>query len=124
MRTPAGAPLSEIDRVGGASDMLSDNDWDIINNERGSRVKEVGTGALRVALLFGSAFAALALFLTPILQHQARMAQNSYPYGLDPTMTGAVSMASGIYTIQRSVLQRSPDSVCIIRGNGERVGDC
>jgi hypothetical protein len=30
----------------------------------------------------------------------------------------------GAYTIRRSVLQPSPNAVCIIRGNGMRTGDC
>ncbi len=38
------------------------------------------------------------------------------------TVTG--SIGANTYTVRRSVLQRSPDAVCIIRTDGGRSGDC
>ena len=88
-------------------------------------------GALRLTLLFGSAAVALALILTPIMEKQAdRMAYSpypagSYPAGIDMMATGTVGQrSSGSYVIRRSVLQPSPNSVCVIRQNGMRTGDC
>lgn len=88
-------------------------------------------GALRVALLFGSAAVALALVLTPIVERQANeMAYSSYPArvspaGLDMMSTGGIGQrSSGSYVVRRSVLQPSPNSVCVIRDNGMRSGDC
>ncbi len=83
-------------------------------------------GALRVTLLFGSAAVALALILTPLAESQVeKMAYSSYSNMLDPMPTGTVGQRStGSYTVRRSVLQPSPSSVCIIRNNGMRTGDC
>ena len=94
-------------------------------------------GALRLALLFGSAAVGLALILTPLAESQVeRMAYSSYSSRLDPMATGTIGGAMGggqgfasqragsSYTVRRSVLQPSPSSVCIIRSNGMRTGDC
>lgn len=85
-----------------------------------------GIGSLRIALLFGAAAVVLALILAPIAQNQAeRLVYSSYPAGVDMMPTGTVGQrGSGAYTIRRSVLQPSPNSVCIIRENGMRTGDC
>lgn len=91
-------------------------------------------GVLRVALLFGSAAVAIALILTPIAEKQTeRMLYSSHP-GLDRMSTGSIGngFTSGPlgqrsahnYTVRRSVLQPSPNSVCIIKQNGMRTGDC
>ena len=88
---------------------------------------EVGFGAIRAALLFGSTAVAIALIATPLLDRSTRdydavvrLADN-----LDTTVTGSVPPSSGgRYTIHRSVLQSSPSAVCIIRDNGARIGDC
>ena len=93
-------------------------------------------GALRVTLLFGSAAVALALILAPIAENQVdRMMYSSYPAGLDMLATGTIGGGAGIggpvgqrggsaYVVRRCVLQPSPNSVCIIRQNGMRTGDC
>lgn len=90
-------------------------------------------GALRVALLFGSAAVGLALILTPLAESQVeRMAYSSYSSRLDPMATGTIGGGQGFpgqragttYTVRRSVLQPSPSSVCVIRSNGMRTGDC
>jgi len=79
----------------------------------------LGMGAVRVALLFGSAAVALALILTPLLDRRTR---DTASYGLDPVATG--SIPDRVYTIRRSVLQPSPDATCIISQNGTRSGAC
>ena len=44
---------------------------------------------------------------------------------LDPLTTGAVKNGKAAqYTIRRSVLQQTPDSVCVISNRGIRTGDC
>jgi hypothetical protein len=83
-------------------------------------------GALRLTLLFGSAAVALALILTPIADRHISSSppsQSAMSPGLDFMTTGTVRYR-GTYTERRSVLQPSPNSVCIIRDNGMRSGDC
>lgn len=85
-----------------------------------------GMGALRFALLFGSAAVALALILTPMAERHISAgppAQSAMTPGLDFLTTGSTRYR-GTYTERRSVLQPSPNSVCIIRDNGMRSGDC
>ncbi|MGE0502490.1 MAG: hypothetical protein AB7I79_15740 [Rhizobiaceae bacterium] len=106
--------------------MDPENTWDLVRNERGWRLGDAGIGALRATLLFGSAAIALALILVPIMEDLSgeQQAYNSdFSESLDMTSTGSVS-PSGAYTVRRSILQPSPDSVCYIRTNGARVGDC
>ncbi len=84
-------------------------------------------GSLRFALMFGAAAIALALFVTPFAERQAQSLMARGPVGLDTMSTGSINPAGrggGSYTIRRSVLQSSPQSVCIIRKNGLRTGDC
>ena len=82
-------------------------------------------GSLRFALIFGAAAVALALFVVPFAERQAQTLMAGGPVGLDTMSTGSIGpRAGGSYTIRRSVLQTSPQSVCIIRQNGSRTGDC
>lgn len=102
-----------------------ENDWSLA---RGSKNARFGVGTLRIALLFGSAAIALALFLTPMLDSSSDedglyVAQSFPNAGIDRSTTGSVSQGR-VYTIRRSVLQASPDDVCIIRANGTRSGQC
>lgn len=101
--------------------MNIDSDW---NPDRPSRsVGKAGMGVLRIALLFGSAAIALALFATPYLTDNSRQIAVGTGFGgLDLMSTGSVG--SSTYTIRRSVLQTSPDAVCIILDSGVRRGDC
>lgn len=103
------------------------DDWEMPRRARGWNVGPAGMGAVRVALLFGSAAVALALILTPMLEDRTRkVAYSAYPAGVDMMATGSIGQRAnpGAYTIRRSVLQHSPNSVCIIRHNGMRTGDC
>jgi hypothetical protein len=76
-------------------------------------------GALRITLLFGAAAVALALIAAPLLESR----DGSGGAGLDMTTTGSIGGTTS-YTIRRSVLQSSPDAICIIRADGSRSGDC
>jgi hypothetical protein len=97
-----------------------------LDNLRGERLRRVPgrVSPVRVALLFGSAAIALALFATSYLGSERwdEMAVSD-PGGLDPMTTGSVRTANR-YIIRKSVLQDSPDAVCIIRPNGTSSGDC
>jgi hypothetical protein len=113
--------------------MARRNDWEDTGSETGW-LGSSGIGTLRLALFFGSCAVALALILTPIIEDQTdRMAMSSQPLALDMMATGTVGgqqapglgrRDTGSYVVRRSVLQPSPSSVCIIRGNGMRTGDC
>lgn len=84
-----------------------------------------GMGALRVALLFGSVGVALALILTPLMER--RMDRAAYRgAGVDSFTTGSIpdGQRRQAYTMRRSVLQSSPQALCIISADGSRSGDC
>lgn len=109
-----------VDSLG--SDCMSlDKDWDAIRPDR-SRAASAGMGILRVTLLFGSAAVALALIATPYLDG-LRSQSDGLAGGLDMTSTGSIGRRD-TYTLRRSVLQPLPSSVCVIRANGKRSGDC
>jgi hypothetical protein len=105
-------------------DMHPENEWDQIRNPGTSLLAGAGIGILRIALLFGSVAVALALIVALLADNytKARIADAISP-GLDMTRTGSIG-PRGSYTIRKSVLQPSPDSVCVIRANGTRSGDC
>ncbi|UVK40339.1 hypothetical protein LHFGNBLO_001795 [Mesorhizobium sp. AR10] len=100
--------------------MSLDKDWDSIRPDR-SRAADAGMGILRLTLLFGSAAVALALIATPLLDSQMR--SQSSRDGLDTMSTGSIGHRD-TYTLRRSVLQPQPSSICVIRANGTRSGDC
>ena len=83
------------------------------------------SGAVRVALLFGSIAVAFALILGPIVDRGAGnlVAERSMSAELDRTATGSISRTNE-YTVRRSVLQSSPTSVCIIKKDGQESGEC
>ncbi|WP_420960617.1 hypothetical protein [Brucella sp. IR073] len=87
---------------------------------------EARSGALRVALLFGSAVIALALILVPVLNNRPNndvVTQSLFPTGVDTMATGSIRNSQG-YTVRRSVLQPAPDAVCIIHQDGTKKGAC
>lgn len=98
------------------------DDWDNTRGERGFP----GLGLLRPVLLFGSAAIAAALMLVPVLEDASSDLADAGPQGLDLTSTGSIAPAGGTghYVVRRSVLQSSPDAVCVIRADGARAGDC
>ena len=105
--------------------MYPEDEWDLVRNERGWSFANLGSGMLRASLLFGSAAIALALIIAPMLEDDGSgdVAQSEFNPGIDRTVTGSVRY-KGVYTIRKSVLQNTPESVCVIRDNGIRSGDC
>jgi hypothetical protein len=91
---------------------------------RRSRVEIAGSSVLRVAMLFSSIAVAVALLASQVLDNSlSGYSARSGAIGLDYTATGAIGSGNR-YTIRRSVLQPSPTSVCILRDNGTRSGEC
>lgn len=104
--------------------MTPDQDWSTVAAERGVHNAAGGLGSLRVALLFGAGAIAFALLAAPLAERSTN-ALLAGETGLDTMSTGSIGQAgSSSYTIRRSVLQSDPNSVCIIRANGARAGDC
>ncbi|OHV86330.1 hypothetical protein [Mesorhizobium sp. ORS 3428] len=104
--------------------MSLERDWDSIQPDRTFRAADAGMGILRITLLFGSAAVALALIATPMLDSQTRsQSPRGGLTGLDMTSTGSIARHN-TYTLRRSVLQPMPSSVCVIRNDGSRHGDC
>jgi hypothetical protein len=101
-----------------------EDDWDVVRG-RGWPSGGTGVGILRITLLFGSAAVALALIIAPIAESQTRSYadDDSRPFGVDDMATGSIKRPINVYTIHKSVLQSSPDAVCVIR-DGRRSGDC
>ncbi|BCG92697.1 hypothetical protein [Mesorhizobium sp. 131-2-1] len=102
--------------------MSLDNDWESIRPDRGFRAADAGMGILRITLLFGSAAVALALIAAPFLDSQTRAARDGFA-GVDAMSTGSIGHRD-TYTLRRSVLQPLPSSICVIRSDGRRSGDC
>ena len=105
--------------------MSLDRDWDSIRPDRNHSAANAGMGILRITLLFGSAAVALALIATPFLDSRTRLqaARANFAGSLDTMNTGSIGRRD-TYTLRRSVLQPLPSSVCVIRDNGRRSGDC
>jgi hypothetical protein len=65
------------------------------------------------------------LIIAPIAESQTRSyAEDSRPFGIDDIATGSIKKGGSVYTIRKSVLQPSPESVCVIKTSGQRIGDC
>lgn len=90
-----------------------------------SRLNAASGGLIRLTLLFGSAVVGLALIAVMVMNDRFgdTMAESGYGPGIDRNPTGSIGY-QGTYVLRRSVLQPSPTSVCIIRDNGTRSGDC
>ncbi len=92
-------------------------------------LSNAGVGLLRITLLFGSAAVALALIIAP-LADRGSQAVVDYSTGrsIDEIATGSIKKAEpstpSTYTVRRSVLQRSPNAVCVIKSDGSTSGDC
>lgn len=66
---------------------------------------------LQIALLFGAIGVAVALLATPALDSAAKRYASS-EYGIDETVTGAISGNNNKYIIRRSVLSADPQRIC------------
>ncbi|MET0598787.1 MAG: hypothetical protein ABWZ57_13090 [Mesorhizobium sp.] len=104
--------------------MQAEEEWVRIRGSR-SWPHEAGVSLIRFALLFGVVAVAFALILVPVLDDPARgvWSRADGPIGVDPIETGQIR-AVRTYTERRSVLQATPNSVCVIRDDGGQSGDC
>ena len=103
--------------------MHPENEWDQIRKPGTSLLAGAGMGILRIALLFGSVAVALALIIALLAENYTTARLTDTSPGVDMTRTGSIDPRNS-YTLRKSVLQTSPDSVCVIRANGTRSGDC
>lgn len=84
-------------------------------------------GAVRAALLFGTAAIAVATILTPMVADRTSTARVAWsPDQYDNITTGSIPQRSkkSVYTVRKSILQDRPGSLCIIRSDGRTAGDC
>jgi hypothetical protein len=84
----------------------------------------LNTGLLSFTLTVAAAVVVLSLLITPFVSSNV----NSYvssATGLntDRIVTGSIRNNPGVerYTVRRSILQKSPDAVCIIRNGSTRL---
>ncbi|KGF69969.1 membrane protein [Hoeflea sp. BAL378] len=107
---------------------MADGDfWMTVMDRDGAETPPRRYGAVRVALLFGTAAVAVAAILTPILADRSPSARVAWsPDQYDSITTGSIPNRSGhtIYTVRKSILQDSPGALCIIQSNGMKTGDC
>nr|WP_298101877.1 hypothetical protein [uncultured Shinella sp.] len=104
--------------------MRDEDFWKAVQEKDYTPAGDTRTGALNLALLFGTAVIALALVLTPVLSAKSdkRMMAN-VPDEFDMISTGSIPSETGKrYTVRRSVLQEMPGAVCIIDDNGRGNG--
>ncbi len=104
--------------------MRDDDFWETVQEKDFSRAGTTRTGALNLALLFGTAVIAIALVLTPVLSSKTdkRMMAN-VPDEFDMMSTGSIPAQHGKrYTVRRSVLQEMPGAVCVVNGDGRDSG--
>ncbi|MEX3011387.1 hypothetical protein [Hoeflea sp. TYP-13] len=104
--------------------MSNDDFWSSVYSGATDKRHRGRFSAMRLALLFGMAAMALALIVPPMFDVSSDDWQLiSSNQGIDFTTT-ATTKRKREYTIQRSILQSSSSSVCIIQANGRRSGDC
>lgn len=112
---------------------MDDEIWKTVRSRQRPTYRSGRTGALNVALLFGTAAIALSLIVTPMLAkrgEQDRMAHVQQDF--DMISTGSIGSINRNadnaieknkhYTIRRSVLQDTPGSVCIVQGYSSETG--
>jgi len=85
-------------------------------------LSRAGMGALRVALLFGSAVVALSLLFTP--EGERRTRQAILDPGIDHIVTSSFGSNNNAYQARRSIFQPSLEAGCIISRDGSKRGDC
>lgn len=98
---------------------MDDEVWKTVRTRKRTTYRSGKTGALNIALLFGTAAIALSLIVTPMLAEQRDSRNLAHVQEeFDRITTGSIPLAdkgSKHYTIRRSVLQKTPGSVCIIQ---------
>ncbi len=107
---------------------MTDGDfWMTVMDRDGQESQPKRFGAVRVALLFGTAAIAIAAILTPIVADRSPSARVAWaPDQFDNITTGSIPSrsASTTYTVRKSILQDNPGALCIIRSDGRKTGDC
>jgi hypothetical protein len=103
--------------------MNTDDEWDYVRGADEANSDVAKSGALRVSLLFGSIAVAFALFLVPLMNRGGYELGINTPGSVDRIATGSITQA-GEYTVRRSVLQKVPGALCVIRNDGSSSGDC
>lgn len=101
--------------------------WMTVMDREGQENQPKKFGAVRVALLFGTAAIAIAAVLTPIAADRTSSARIAWsPDQFDNITTGSIPARSKTtsYTVRKSILQDNPGALCIIRSNGSKSGDC
>lgn len=103
---------------------MDDDFWKAVQEKEQSYSASRRTGALNIALLFGTAAVALSLILTPMLSEKAKSDVLASAPDIDTISTGSIPQTENgkRYTIRRSVLQQEPGSVCIVQGYGADNG--
>jgi hypothetical protein len=99
------------------------NDWEQASYTPARNLLD--SGAIRIALLFGSAAVAFTMILAPIIDRGSGnlFAKRGMSSKLDSAATGSIVQSRG-YTVRRSILSKAPASVCIIDQNGRQSGKC
>lgn len=82
---------------------------------------EARRGICRATLLFGSIAAALALIVVPAIDRRAPTVGVDGSAGLDATITGSITPASGA---QRTIFDRPETGPCIMFPDGSQKGAC
>lgn len=103
-----------------------EHEWERLRGARPER-ELPAISPIRVALLFGSAAVAFALIATAYLgddNSRDEYAGAVEPAGLDYMSTGSIQPTTKKYTVRKSVLQSSPDAVCVINSDGTHSGEC
>ncbi|MEM5470453.1 hypothetical protein WNZ14_01835 [Hoeflea sp. AS60] len=107
---------------------MTDGDfWMTVMDRDGQENPPKRFGAVRVALLFGTAAIAIAAILTPIVADRSPSASVAWaPDRFDNITTGSIPSRSKTtsYTVRKSILQDNPGALCIIRSDGRKTGDC
>jgi hypothetical protein len=104
---------------------MDDDFWKAVREKERASSASRRTGALNIALLFGTAVVALTLILTPMLADSSKKSVlASAPADFDTITTGSIPKTENgkRYTIRRSVLQDTPGSVCVVQGYGSGSG--
>jgi hypothetical protein len=104
--------------------MMDDDFWKAVREKEQTSFKSRRTGALNIALLFGTAAVALSLILTPMLSDKSKSSVLASAPDFDSITTGSIPTSENgkRYTIRRSVLQQEPGSVCVVQGYGADGG--
>jgi hypothetical protein len=98
------------------------DEWDMDRNSDDDLYIPVKTGMVRMSLLFGSIAIAFALLLVPFITRETAQFSRSGS-NLDYISTGSVS-PDNLYIEHKSVLQKDGSSVCVLKNDGTKTGDC